>query len=405
MLKKIIFWGSLIFFASTELIIATPSINIISGELIHNGTINITGTQFGSKTPAAPLLWDNGTSIHPLSNYYDAWLPTDAQQGAHYNMSYRSVPFRGVNAPNNRISFILGGAHAEEAGAGAYASGHNVGVGKNITSHKYFINYWYRIDPLYDEKDYSGGDNMKEIVLTNTEGSFYPEGFGAFGYTSWCGTNAPDVNQTEPIIISRMPINPANQDLPYGCSGRNLIYHNNPINGWIKMQWEGSYNQEYDGPQITLTTYPDGKVTNTSHYGDGLTVHEYYRGPWANYPKENDLRFIGLGGFARVPRLNNGTNSFRYFAGIYMDNTHARVMIGDDQNYDSCTVMEPQPPLAWSNSTIAVKFNQGSLSDGTTVYLFVFDSNNNHNVNGYPVEIKSMTYYPLLVPQNLRVID
>jgi hypothetical protein len=247
---------------------------------------------------------------------------------------------------------------------------------------------------------------MKEIVLSNTAGSFYPDGWGAFGYANWCNSHVPDVNQTGRIKLARMPINPDNQNLPYPCSGNNVVYHNSPINGWIKMQWVGTYNHQYDGPQISLTTFPDGQRTYQSHYGDGLTVSESARGPWANYPKENDLRFIGLGGFSRVPRANNGVNSFRYFAGVYMDTTHSRVMLGDNQDYNSCTKMEPQIPTAWTEDSITVSVNLGNFPNSGTAYLFVFDSDNICNAQGYPVTIGGGgTNDPPAPPTGLRIVN
>lgn len=367
---------------------AAPNIAGFSGSMIHGGTVTISGAEFGAKSPASPLVWDDGTSSPPLNTHYDAWLPTNAQQGINYNMAYRSTPFRGVNAPHNRIRYILGGAHATSSQSGSYNIGGNVGLGKNITSHSYFISYYYRVDPNFDEENHpTYNDNMKEITLTNTQGSFYPDGWGAFGYADWCNSDVPDINFRGPIKLGRMTINPTNQNLPYACSGNNLVSHNNPVIGWVKMQWEGIYNRQYDSPQISLTTYPDGHRTYQSHYGDGLTVAESARGPWAGYPKENDLSFIGLGGFARVPRMNNGINSFRYFAAVYIDNTHSRVMLGNSPDYNSCTIMEPQIPVAWSDGAIQIRVNLGAIPDNGTAYLFVFDANNSRNLQGYPVSI------------------
>ena len=376
----------IIFLAAATTIYAQPNITSVNGTFIHHNSVTIAGSAFGVKNPAPPILWDDCTSSVPLGTYYDAWLPTEAEQGSQYNMAYRNAGFRNIDPPHNRMNYFLGGAHAISHHSGTYSKGGNVAIGKNISSHSYFINYYYRIDPAFDQENHpTAGDNLKEIVLTNTEGAFYPDGWGAFGYTGWCGSDVPQVNNRNPIKLARRPINPENQDLPYSCSGNNLVHHNNPVNGWIKMQWEGNYNHQFDGPQIVLTTYPDGAKTFQSHYGDGLTVSEYARGPWANYPKENDLRFIGLGGFARVERQNNGVNSFRYFAGVYMDTTRARVVLGNNQDYTSCTIMEPQIPASWSNSAITVQVNLGTLPDSGTAYLFVFDANNNHNQTGFPV--------------------
>jgi hypothetical protein len=387
----------------SETAVATPSIVNVPVRISHGEIIEVYGSGFGVKPRASPLLWDDCTASRPLNGVYDGYLPTNAQQGAYYNISYRAAPFRGVYPPNNRVSYIIGGAHAISDLSNTYDGGGNVALGKNLRSHSYFISYFYRIDPAFDEENHPNySDNMKELVLTNTEGSFYPEGWGAFGYASW--NDASDVNFKGPLILNRIPINPVNQENPYASSGRNIVYHNNPINSWIKMQWEGVYNYQFDSPQIFLTTYPDGKRTYQSHYGDGLTVLEYSRGPWFGYPKHNDLRFIGVGGFGRVPRKNNGRNSFRYFASVYIDDTHARVMLGDNIDYNACTKMEPQIPISWREDRISIKVNLGNLPNEGTAYLFIFDQTNNRNATGYAMTIGDQAGSPL-APKNLKIVE
>ena len=369
---------------------AQPLVTGVDGEVAHGSTITIGGSGFGEKDPAAPAVWDDGTGSPPLGDVYDGWLPTEAQQGAEYNMAYREVPFRGVDAPYPRIRFILGGAHATDNNEGSYAIGGNVGIGSNITSQEYFVSYYYRIDPLFDEHNNPTlGENLKEFVLCGESGEFYTDNFPpGHGYVGWCGSDVPDVSNPLPEArFGRLPITPANQELPYGCSGNNQVYHTSPLLGWVQFQWEGTYNTTYDSPQISVTSFPDHRVTYQSHYGDPLTVMEAARGDYAGYPKQGDLRFIGIGGFARVPRMNNGVNSFRYFAAVYMDGTHARLILTDTQSYEEATIAEPQIPSAWSDGSITATVNLGRLPDCAAAYLFVFDAANARSAQGFPVEL------------------
>lgn len=363
---------------------AEPDISGVSGNYIHDGSITINGSSFGIKSPAAPLVWDDCTSSPSLSTYYDETLPSNAQQGSEYNMAYRGVPFRGIDAPNDRISYILGGAHATNTHAGQYYSGNNVSVGKNLSSFQFFAQYWYRIDLLFDEENHpTYGENLKELSLSETENQIYG---GDWGYYSWCGSHTPHINYTDPVRLNRVPIDCPSS--PYSCSSDDyVVTHSNPINDWVKMQWVGGYNSTYDNPTVRFTTYPDGHVTYQSHYGGEITTYETTCG--CGYPDSGQLKFLGLGGFSRVPKLNNGTNAFRYFAGIYIDDTYSRVMLGDNSDYDSCTKMEPQIPSAWSDDSIIVTANLGSFTGSGTAYLFVFDSDNNHNPTGFPVTLGS----------------
>ena len=293
----------IIFLMMTNMAFGQPIIFEVSGIIRHGEAIKIAGANFGNKSPAHPLLWDDGTSNPPLSTYYDVWLPTNAQQGSSYNMAYRATPFRGVNAPHNRTNYILGGAHAVASG-GTYTNGINVGIGKNLTSYNYFISYYYRIDPLFDEKNSALDDNMKEIVLSNTKGDFYPS-YG-FGYVDWCNAYVPDVNQKGDVRLSA--VDSAHCGYWKCTENGNELDHNNPINDWVKMQWIGDIDTVSGKPKINFTTYPDGRNTSTSYYGNWITTYEYATGEYCGRPDTNNLAFIGLGGFARDPRMNNGVN-------------------------------------------------------------------------------------------------
>ena len=380
---------------------AQPNISDTAGNFNHDGSIVISGSSFGSKNPAAPLLWDDCRAERPMGTYYDCYLPVVAQQGSQYNMMYHQVPFRTIQAPHNRISYILSGAHAINSGTGTYPSGGNVLLGKNMTSHKFFVNYWYRIDPNFDEENHSTyGDNMKELDLSESSGEAYT---GSFGYYNWCVGSVPDKNFKEPTRLQRIPEDIP--DLPYACSNDEYtVTHNNPINGWVKMQWEGDYSVLNNVPLVRFSTYPDGKVTHQSHFGNGITTMSIYNeGP--GYPKLGNLRMLSIGGFARVPRTDNGLNSFRYFAGVYIDDTPSRVMLGDNQDYNSCTIMEPQIPTAWNENSITINVNLGTLPDSGTAYLFIFDSENNHNLIGHSVVIGESLGDSPEPPQSLEIVN
>jgi hypothetical protein len=379
-------------------IFAQPVINNTVGNFVHNAQVTISGNGFGIKDPAPPLLWDDCTQNLDILTYYAEALPSNAQQGVDYNTQYRQLPFRGIDSPSPRLTYVIGGAHATNTNAGQYLSGNNVSVLiGGIRSFDYFVQYWYRIDPLYD--DVSADENMKEFCLSGDPVQIY--GSGTWGYWGECGNNVPNINYTDPIRFARPDVTePA---LHYACStDEYTVWHQNPINGWTKFQWEGSYNMTYDNPVIKLTTYPDGNVTALSHYGNELTNFETLYG-FGN-PDLNGLRSIGIGGFSRVPRFNNGTNAFRYFAAVYADSVPARVCIGDNENYSQCTIMEPQIPVTWNNNSILVTVNLGAFPDEGQAYLFVFNSQKQYNSLGFPIVIGvGSTNTPPSRPQNIQV--
>ena len=70
---------------------------------------------------------------------------------------------------------------------------------------------------------------------------------------------------------------------------------------------------------------------------------------------------------------------------IYIDNTLARVEIGDAETWASCTHREVQIPSAWSDTSITFTANQGSFTNGEQVYLYVVDAGGKVNDEGFPI--------------------
>ena len=75
-----------------------------------------------------------------------------------------------------------------------------------------------------------------------------------------------------------------------------------------------------------------------------------------------------------------------YYDDIYIDNSWARVEIGDNAVYANCAHREIQPAATWSDTSITGTFNRGSFNNGDTVYFFVIDENGIPSA-GYPVTI------------------
>ncbi len=71
---------------------------------------------------------------------------------------------------------------------------------------------------------------------------------------------------------------------------------------------------------------------------------------------------------------------------IYIDNTRARVELGNASTWDSCTHREIQIPTAWATDEITVDLNQGSLPNGAA-YLYVVDEDGVMNETGYPITL------------------
>ncbi len=70
---------------------------------------------------------------------------------------------------------------------------------------------------------------------------------------------------------------------------------------------------------------------------------------------------------------------------LYLDNTWARVMICSGSTWAARGTCEIQIPTAWSSTEVSIVANQGEIPDDTTRYLYVVDSAGDGSVNGQAI--------------------
>ena len=104
---------------------------------------------------------------------------------------------------------------------------------------------------------------------------------------------------------------------------------------------------------------------------------------WSDYMTRDP--FISIGTWFNT--ADGGIGSGWYYDDVYISFTQARVVIGDNATYSSCTHLEAQVPTAWSTSSITVDVNVGSFAADATAYVFVFDDEGNHNTVGEEITI------------------
>lgn len=163
---------------------------------------------------------------------------------------------------------------------------------------------------------------------------------------------------------------------------------NNPLDyGWIRWKRlnqsndvRGIFNILIDNKLITTLKSPVDCLTRT---GEAMDPHH------ASYC--DDTRAFLVGGYFRRNDENGvyhgGNNNFRYFDDIYVDTTWSRVMLADNSNYESATIIQPQIPSDWTTNKISCTVNLGKFPEDGEVYLFVFDADNNHNPTGIPLQV------------------
>ncbi len=499
----------------TNVVQATPTVSGVAGDPIHNTTMTIQGTDFGVKSPAAPLVWDNAedrtvntpTAVIDEGSWTERWPRTGIKSS--WLLQYRSVPFRAVNGPHSRSAQFLVGGHwsnHNDTAKNVMVTHHN----NDAPSNEWYASWYVRIDPdwplqsayscyddygrfawNYKEFVYQGGNTaywMGEFNYTNIDGGHLERRLNPLGYRPQmlCGMN--DAVQLKALCGYQDRYNEYEN-----WQHREIVLKKNP--GWYKNRsWDGvhdqgrNYNCECSGDlqpdwlngikSFTIGGFfkasdyyiegyyqPIRDLTDTTWYtwqqrGSSdiyyVTFNGYLSDP-AGDPDLVDPALVDINGsaasrgsdvaslaynqfwfgdvdslgystiYVRMPNgvaqrnpgasgrctviltsptsgggAHNGRldpNAWRYFDDMYVDTTHARVVMANNSDYESATIVEPQIPSAWSDTEITFTVNLGMLSETGTRCLFVFDADNNRS----PASCLSNDLTRPANPQNLRV--
>ncbi len=324
----------------------------VGGPLDHNASVTITGSGFGSKPTAAPIVWDNASGNLITDKWDGAW--PDKLPG--YNTQYYGA-MRGVNPPHSHDTRFIAGAHASNTGADA---GYDVVFYKNITvqsAPSYIYVSWYQ---RADAGWHFGGDNNFKTFAYSVCCGAYSE---PYWYTMY-GPPHPSSNSDKGIVWAINGQQLSNPD----AHGKNAWWGRavNPTAGkWSKVEMA-----------IKASAGSDGYV---KQWEDGTLVMDY-AGPTDKFPGNG--RDIAIGGYARMQGF---TSNWRYFDDVYLDTTLARVVLADKPSLKDATIIENQIPITWSDGSITATVNLGQFTQGQTAYLFVVDATGAVSATGTPV--------------------
>ncbi|GEM_PF-4521468 len=389
MLQVGMLWGLLALFAPSDGW-CDPAISGVSDNtLTHDETITISGSGFGMKSPAEPLVWDNCSHGQPLSARWSGGWPTDPS----YAPNYRTVQ-RGQPLPHSHTTRYLSMCNFQNGGAD---NGWNGIFWKNITfsdpTHV-FLSYRMRCD-----SSFNSGDNWK----------FFDYSCGGTPYTM----DRPDWNNWYMERSGGLPTSGSTITMNVNDDGASLrpwlnienvwwadrypyVDFTTPRGNWIQMETMMKLIAENDG---IIRWWVNGKQT----FDYSPTNPKWgYLDHWTDR-YTGTARNIGLGGYVRT----KNTDDWWYFTDIYMDTTLARACIGNAATYSACTVREMLIPNAWSTSSITAIVNQGTFANGATAYIYVVDAEGTVNANGYPVTFggSSTNHAPVAESQSVTVTE
>ena len=349
---RVLVWMGLM--AGTGPVLSAPIVRQVIGTLNHKATMTIIGTGFGSKTKAAPVVWDDATAGTLSAKWDGAWpnlLPG-------YNTNYFS-PMRGINPPHSHDTRYIAGAHA--ASTGAY-SGYNVIFFKNIPLQPfpfYIYASWYqRAD---DHWTFSGDNNLKTFAYSNCCSPYeMPNNW----YAAYGPPHPGSTTDSAQWVINDDGSSMQNPDTNAHSFWWNAAV--NPMAGkWSKVEIA-----------VRVTNQTDGYV---KVWENGQPVVNY-AGATDKYP--GTQRTIGIGGYARAQGFSS---NWRYFDDAYVDTTLSRVVLADKPVLSQATIIENQIPSAWSDGSITATVNLGQFAQGQTAFLIVVDSSGTPSAIGLAV--------------------
>lgn len=372
---------------------AAPTVTGVSGDCSHGQTLTIEGTEFGIKSPAAPLKWDDaeGQTVDDhdaLDAQYSHSNPGSfAGCPDPWKIQYRSAPYTAVTDPVDpphgySAQYIVGGHHEDDTGDHEGRDCQVTVATESDPAERWFATWYYAIDPGWP--DCGGSANHKILCIQS----------GTAAYS-----NAPYPNE---FFYMDFSLHPCHQ---YGYVG--MKSQGNMASDWCELwyqnptacnsstpigdgdQWRGNSPSNANWVRLEVRISNDqGSLqflidNHSVWYGDG-------RPNWV--PDEtsvnNGIRSLSVGGYYRHHLDGAGVqhnDAFRYFDDIYVDSSLARVVLANTANLADATIIEPQIPQTWDDGSITATANLGKLTSDADAYLFVFDPDGVPNDPGYPL--------------------
>jgi hypothetical protein len=321
--------------AAAPLAFASPSITGVAGGLSAGQTVTITGSGFGSKPQAQPVLWDNfenGTIGKQIQNVPAAIGHWDTGAGS------ENVTYTDAKAHTGKM-----------AARHDFIKPYIASLSKNMTFTRLYMDFWMVVDYV-DIKS----RNFKPWRLYGDNDNYQLDYL-------WMCNNANALGRVQ-----------ANAHLEVGSWG-GPQYSNG---GWMHMQLV--YNESSPGQADgTVRHFINSQVAGLDS-GAVLTQ---------NVPAHFDQ--IRIGHYWDQPSdqscpANGG--ALVYVDDVYIDTSWARVELGDAPTYAASTHREIQVASSWADGSVSVNFNPGTFVAGSTTYLFVTDANNITSP-GIPVKI------------------
>lgn len=356
-----------IFFSSYQAY-ATPTINSVS-TVTHGASVTITSgaSDFTSKPTAAPVVWDNiEDGVCDTTATVGAWTTTN-------DLQTDDVTTNNQRSTNSTYAVDFNFTDDLVDNNAAFTGG--------TDSQTWYGQYWFYFPAETDFASRISG-NTKFLRLWSSGSAVENFRVTFEGYD--VSTAIEDITggtsiDWEPVIVGTNWVD-------------EIFGHADP--GFVdpgKMGWK-QFEADLAGETWHLVQLE--YVDSTPGVADGR-IKIWINGTLILERAAFQTRDSGETAYKRWKYLGfeetvapgGDGNEHVYFDDYYIDNTLARVEIGNNASYNACTIKEIQPPTAWSTSSITVTGNVGALTG--TAYVFVTDVNGDQNATGYEITIGS----------------
>jgi PKD repeat protein len=311
----------------------TPAISGFTGTMTHGTAVTINGADFGSKSPAAPLKWEdfeghtNGADVLIADGWNDAVF-------AKYSSAATYAGTLGMHCDfslSTNVSVRFDHAWTSEI----YIDVKQRFIPSSTPTRNYkpMLLYGSCNHGLPDDNEFPQVHLYSENTCT-WDGSLKTESRGGLGVS----------------------------DSEYLASANGLMGSMHHMQTYMKLSTPGVADGKIFHWLDCVNRSDRTNVLNR----DGVHAAEYWKQLRIGYYFAHDAidgcpAPVGSGG--------------AYYDDVYIDSTQARVEIGNASSYDACTFREIQIPTSWSSTQIQVTFNAGAFAQDDPAWIFVIDSN------------------------------
>ncbi len=319
-------------------------ISSVSGTLSDGGSIILGGSGFGTKSPAAPILWDKfeyGNNADTLDTF-DTW---DAYIGDG-GLITTATSYSGTRSAYN---YVDGGTATRDF----------------YTSNFFFTptdTIFYSYKQRWLATDITGG--ITKFGRVNAAPSRY-NGDGNFAYSSGSLT-----------------------------SGGGAYFFAEADSSYLYQQYHTASADNWHSVEMySSASSPSGTDNGVNVFSvDGV---EYVQDDLINRATGESWQYSNIILGLMVANVTGSGVAEMWVDDVYVDNTQARVEMCTGSTWSNRTSCDIQIPTSWSTTSITTTVNQGSFDVDDTAYLYVVDSDGTVNVNGYEVTIQAGLSNPL----------